>query len=141
MFRWSLSTDLNSTASHLAILLLRIGIALLLLTHGIPKLVMIITGNIHFPDPIGIGSTLTLILSTFAEVICPIFVFLGLGTRLSAIPPIIDLSVAAFIQHGADPIAVKEKALLYLLVFVVLLFTGAGRFSFDHKLHSRRFKR
>ena len=141
MFHRSLSTDLNSTASHLAILILRIGIAVLLLTHGIPKLVMIITGNIHFADPLGIGSGLSLVLSTFAETICMIFIFFGLGTRLAAIPPIIDLSVAAFVQHGSDPIAIKEKALLYLLVFAVLLFTGAGKFSFDHKLHARRFKR
>lgn len=141
MFHRSLSTDLNSTASHLAILILRIGIVVLLLTHGIPKLVMIATGNFHFPDPIGIGSTLSLILSTFAEVICPVFIFLGLGTRLATLPLIIDLSVAAFIQHGADPVVIKEKALLYLLAFVVLLFAGAGRFSFDHKLHARRFKR
>jgi len=141
MFRWSLSTDLNATPVHLAILMLRIGIAVLMWTHGIPKLIMLITGSIHFTDPIGLGSLLSLILSTFAEAICILFIFLGLGTRLATIPLIINMSVAAFIQHAADPIGTKEKALLYLLVFVVLLFTGAGRFSFDHKFHMRRFKR
>lgn len=141
MFHRSLSPDLNSTAAHLAILILRIGIIALLWTHGIPKLIMIISGNFQFPDPVGIGSILSLVLSAFAEGICVIFILVGLGTRLATIPLIINMSVAAFIQHAGDPIGTREKALLYLLVFVVLLFAGAGRFSLDHKLYSRRFKR
>lgn len=141
MFRWSLSTNLNSTRSHFAILILRVGIFALMLTHGLPKLLMLISGNIHFPDPVGIGPLPGLILVTFAEVVCGVFIFLGLGTRLATIPLIIDMAVAAFIQHSSDPFGSKEKALLYLLVFVVLIFIGAGRFSFDYQLSSRRFKR
>jgi putative oxidoreductase len=42
------------------------------------------------------------------------------------------MSVAAFIAHGSDPFGRKELALLYLVVFVFLLFTGSGKFSVDY---------
>ena len=41
--------------------------------------------------------------------------------------------VAAFIVHGADPFAKKEKALLYAICFLVIAITGAGKYSIDKK--------
>jgi len=39
--------------------------------------------------------------------------------------------VAAFVVHGADSFADKEKALLYFAVFLAIYFMGAGKFSID----------
>jgi len=72
-----------------AILLLRIGTASLILTHGIPKLLRILEGDFSFGDPIGIGPTASLILVTFAEAICAALVIIGLVTRAALIPLII----------------------------------------------------
>lgn len=141
MFRWSFSPNLDSTPAHFAILIMRLGIAALMWTHGLPKLNMIITGNFHFFDPVEIGPVASLILATFAEIICPVFICVGLATRFATIPVIIEMSVAAFVQHANAPIGIREKALLYLLVFLVLLFTGAGKYSFDNRLSSRKFRR
>ena len=60
-----------------------------------------------------------------------IFIALGLATRLSTIPWIVTMMVAAFVAHGADPFAKKELALSYLIVGVILFLTGPGRFSID----------
>ncbi len=85
----------------------------------------------EFPDPFHIGSPLSLALAVFGELFCPVLVFVGLATRLAAIPPVIVMSVAIFAIHWEQPLAQKELALVYLLPFVVLMMTGAGAFSLD----------
>lgn len=102
-----------------------------MLTHGLPKLQKILAGNYQFADPIGLGPELSLILVTFAEVICAILIIVGLLTKLAAIPLIIDMAVAFFIVHQADPFGDKEITLIFLGMFLALLFTGPGRYSLD----------
>jgi putative oxidoreductase len=91
-----------------------------------------------FPDPIGLGSQISLSLTIFAEVFCSIAIILGLATRLVAIPLIITMSVAVFIIHADDPWQKKEFALLYLVPYLTLVFTGAGRFSLDAVIKKRK---
>lgn len=135
MIKNLLSTDLSKLVSaHYSVLLLRVGAGGLILTHGLPKLIKVFSGDFSFYDPLGLGPELSLILSAFAEGICGICIAIGLGTRLAAIALIINMSTAFFVVHASDPFAVKEKAMLYLLMFVVLLITGSGKFSLDAKL-------
>lgn len=115
------------------LLIVRIAVAAFMLTHGYPKLMKLLAGGeIQFANPFGLGMYFSLVLAVFAEFFCSILVGLGIGTRLAAIPLIITMSVAAFIAHGSDPFGRKELALLYLVVFVFLLFTGSGKFSVDY---------
>ena len=116
---------------HAGLLVLRLGMSGLMLTHGLPKFMNLVQGNMDFGDPIGLGSTLSLILTVIGEAICPLLIIIGFKTRLASIPTIITMAVAAFVVHGADPIATKEKALLYLVGFIVIALTGAGKFSVD----------
>ncbi len=135
MFKKLFSTDLNSLISpHYAVLLLRIGAGILIFTHGLPKLLKVFSGDFSFGDPIGIGPALSLILVAFAEGICSIFVTLGLGTRLAAFVLCINMSVIAFVAHAGDPFSSKEKGLLFLVMFLVILLTGGGKYSLDQKL-------
>lgn len=116
-----------------ALLIVRIAVAAFMLTHGYPKLMKLLAGGeIQFADPFGLGMYFSLVLAVFAEFFCSILVGLGIGTRLAAIPLIVTMSVAAFIAHSSDPFGRKELALLYLVVFVFLLFTGSGKFSVDY---------
>lgn len=111
------------------LLVLRVGMSALMLTHGIPKLINLIQGDMSFGDPLGIGSTLSFILVVFAEAICPILIILGLRTRLAAIPVIITMAVAAFIVHGNDPFSSMEKALMYLVGFTAIALMGGGKYT------------
>jgi len=132
------NTNYNHRSLDIFLLLLRISIAALMLTHGIPKLDTLLEGGlIKFADPIGIGAPASLALAVFAEVICSIFLILGLGTRLAVIPLIVNMLVAVFIVHGNDPLEVKEMAIHFLLVFIFILVAGAGSLSID-KLISRK---
>ena len=106
----------------------------MLFGHGLGKLQNFSARVDPFPDPLGIGANLSLGLTVFAEFCCSIFLVLGLFTRLATIPLLIAMSVAVFIVHKADPFSSKEKALLYLIGYLVILLTGPGRFSLDKLL-------
>lgn len=99
--------------------------------HGWPKLMAFSERMDGFADPFGLGSTLSLILIVFAEVVCSILVVLGLWTRAALIPLIIGMAVIAFMVKGDAAFGEKELALVYLFGFVTLFFTGSGRFSID----------
>ncbi|SMO49877.1 DoxX family protein [Gracilimonas mengyeensis] len=135
MFNKLTSTDVNKFISvHYSVLLLRIGAGLFIFTHGLPKLMKVINGDFGFADPIGIGPELSLILAAFAEGICGLFVTLGLWTRIASFILVINMAVAVFFAHAGDPFSQKEKALIFLLMFMVTLFTGGGKYSIDSKL-------
>ncbi|MAN60218.1 MAG: DoxX family protein [Flavobacteriaceae bacterium] len=119
------------TSYHAGLLLLRLGFSGLMLTHGLPKLLRALQGNLEFGDPLGLGPTLSLLLVIIGEVICPLLIIVGWKTRWAAIPTIITMAVAAFVVHGNDPFGQKEKALLYLVAFIVIALVGPGRYSFD----------
>jgi putative oxidoreductase len=133
------TTNLELAKIDLGLLILRIGAAGLMLTHGYPKLIELF-GNeeIAFADPFGVGMSTTLALAVFAEFICSILVILGLGTRIAVIPLIITMFTAAFIIHASDPFQRKEMALIYLIIFTVLLITGAGKYSLDFYWQRRK---
>lgn len=53
-------------------MLFRLGFGGMMLTHGIPKLMKLISGDFSFGDPIGIGAPASLVLATFGELVFPI---------------------------------------------------------------------
>jgi len=125
------SASFTNGTVHFSLLLMRVVFGAMMLTHGWPKLMNFASLSRRFADPFHIGSTTSLGLVVFAEVFCSVFVILGLLTRLAAIPLIICMCVALFVIHGHDAIEVKEKAILYLTAFIIVLFCGPGRISFD----------
>jgi putative oxidoreductase len=123
-----------------AILILRIGIAALMLIHGFPKLAMLLSdGPIQFPPVLGLSSELSLGLAVFAEVFCSILILVGFGTRLATIPLITTMLVAVLYIHAADPFTNKELALHYVLAYALLLISGSGRYSVDHIIQRKQF--
>lgn len=116
----------------LGLLLLRVGFGgIMLLIHGMGKAFSFGQLALVFPDPLHIGSTASLALACFAEVLCAAFVMLGLATRLAVIPLIINMSVAIIMVHAGDGGAKKELAVVYLIAFVTIGISGPGRLSLD----------
>jgi len=119
--------------TNLVLLVARLGVAGLMLTHGWPKLQMLLNGGeIKFADPLGIGMTTSLVLVIFAEMVCSILIGIGLKTRLATIPLLINMATAGFIHHASDPIGAKEKTFLFMIIYLFLLLKGSGRISIDY---------
>ena len=118
-------------AADWAVLILRVGISLLMVTHGYAKLSKFISGDHAFADPIGIGEELSLMLTIGAEFFCSILLIIGLASRAVLIPLLFTMLVVLFIVHANDPFDKKEHALLFIIPYITLLFTGPGRFSLD----------
>ncbi len=123
----------NSLQVNIGLTLLRISASAMMLTHGYPKFQKLLSGDFEFGDPLGLGPTPSLFLAIIGEFICPILVLIGFKTRLAAIPTVITMAVAAFVVHAADPFGTKEKALLFLTMFLVIALVGPGKYSLDKK--------
>ena len=140
MKRMLFQTTFHERSLDLALLVTRISIAGFMLEHGIPKLRKLLDGNFDFADPLGFGPGLSLVFTVFAEVICSLFIFIGLGTRLAVVPLIITMLVAIFVIHSADGFEKQELALHYLLVYSLLFVTGSGKCSIDYWLFNKQRK-
>lgn len=118
--------------TNLGLLFFRVFIGLsMAFAHGLGKVppsegVVAMVSGLGFPAPWFFAW-----LTAFAEFGCGLLIALGLATRPAAFILAINMAVAGFIFHAADPFKVKELALAYLFSAVALCFTGAGKFSVD----------
>jgi putative oxidoreductase len=126
-----LSISCSDWAFNLGMLLLRMGAGALMIPHGYNKLVHFSEMKSSFMNFLGLGSMLSLVLVIFAEFFCGMFVMLGLFTRLTIIPLIIDMSVAIFRAHKGDVFGDGASAALFLTSFLALLLCGPGKASVD----------
>ncbi|WP_439558879.1 DoxX family protein [Dyadobacter sp.] len=122
-------------SADFGVLILRVGISCLMLTHGYAKLSGYLGGDHAFADPIGIGEELSYILTILAEFGCSILLILGLFTRAALIPLIFTMLVVVFIVHGPDSFDKKEHGVSFLITYFTLFFTGPGKYSIDSKLY------
>lgn len=122
---------LSSSASDWVVLAIRLIFGTLMLIHGVQKIMSYDALSASFPDPIGLGSRLSLQLAIFAELFCSLGVITGLLFRLAVIPIIFTMCMAAFVAMKGMPWAQRELPVSYLLVFVLLFLSGPGRLSLD----------
>ncbi|MCK5440372.1 MAG: DoxX family protein [Maribacter sp.] len=123
----------NNLQSNIGLALLRIVPSAMLLSHGIPKFQKLLNGNLEFADSVGIGAAPSLFLTVIGEFVCPILIIIGFNTRWAAVYSAITMSIIGFVHHAADPFKVKEKALMFLVIFVVIIILGPGKYSMDKK--------
>jgi putative oxidoreductase len=129
-----LRMDFVPGSVDLGLLALRLWLGLtMLLNHGLEKLTHFHEKAGSFPDPLGIGSTASLGLAVFAEVVAAALLAAGLFTRFAALVLTINLTVAFLMVHklalsGAHS---GELAFVYLAGFVALFLAGGGRYSMD----------
>ncbi len=115
----------------IGLLILRLGFGGVMLTHGLPKLMNFNEYAQQFPALFGVPPKVNLSLAIGAEVFCSLLVIIGFKTKYVTLPLVATMFTAFFIIHAADPFQVKELALLYMMAFITLFFTGAGKYSVD----------
>jgi putative oxidoreductase len=139
MKRYLISCPPTSFKSSLCLLLMRVVFGGgMLVGHGWGKLTNFGSAVEGFPDPLGIGSFMSLLGAVLAETVFAALVTAGFLTRVALVPLIFTMAIAAFMIHGGDPLfgpgPAKEMALLYMFGYIVILIGGPGRFSVDHYL-------
>lgn len=125
--------------TDLGILILRLSLGALMILHGISKLmhgpgfIENIVASAGLPSFIAYGVYV-------GEVIAPIFIILGYGTRIAAAIFAFNMVVAVSLVHGADVFTLNETggwALelqgLYFFGALALVFTGGGKYAFSNK--------
>jgi putative oxidoreductase len=118
-------------------LVLRLWLGLtMLLNHGLEKVLKYSDMSGSFPDPLGVGSTASLVLAILGEAVGSALLVLGFFTRPAALSLVVTMGVACLLVHGGSLSGEKsgELAFIYLAGFLAILIAGPGRFSLDQLL-------
>jgi len=126
-----LSTKYSAGAFNLGMLVLRIATGLLLANHGYAKLVKFNGLKDKFMNFLHLGSTTSLSLIIFAELVCGILLILGLFTRFACIPILIGMGVVVFVASNGHIFAEGERGMVYLAATLTILLCGPGKISVD----------
>lgn len=122
----------SSLFNEITMLALRVTTGLFMaLVHGYPKLpvgegFIQATSDLGFPFPFFFAWAAGL-----TEFLGGIFLAVGIFTRPVGVLLAVTMGVAAFMQHAADPLKVKELALLYFVLAIVFAVRGGNKFSVD----------
>ncbi len=130
-----ISDDIRAKLTDIGLLIMRIWAGFVMLWfHGKDKVFDFAERADSFPDPLGIGSSLSLALAGGAEFFLSIFLIIGLFTRVIAIPLLFTMLVAAYAHAVAwgDPFSDYELALFFATTYLMFIFTGPGKLSVDH---------
>lgn len=141
IYKFLFPTKSDSTGASLFLLAMRILFGLLLMNHGIQKWSNFQELSLSFPDPLGVGSAMSLALAIFAELVCSMAFVAGVLYRLALLPMIFTMGMAFFVIHANDSFSVKELAFVYLAVFILMYIAGPGKFSIDYMVGSELNRR
>nr|WP_297309927.1 DoxX family protein [uncultured Flavobacterium sp.] len=124
---------------NLGLLVLRVGFGLLMIPHGWGKLMRFEELEIKFMNFMGLGSTISLGLVIFSELLCSVLLIFGLLTRWATIPLIVTAIVISS-AHQWDFFGESELGSAYLFAYIAILFLGPGKLSLDHLFSKKRKK-
>ncbi|MBL9133829.1 MAG: DoxX family protein [Verrucomicrobiaceae bacterium] len=121
-------------SADFGLLILRVALGFsMLLLHGRGKLLNFSSTVEKFPAVLGIPSNIGLGVAVFAEVLCSALLIAGFLTRFAALMLSAVMGGAFFFVHKSALVGEQsgELAMVYLVAYVTLLFTGAGKYSVD----------
>ncbi len=129
--------EFGNSAINISLLILRIFIGGFMLKHGIQKWIHFDAIVDNFPNPVYLGSRFSLQASICIEIVCSIFILLGLLTRLFIIPVILQMFVIICLVHLNELLSEGELSIFYFVGYLVLFFLGPGKLSIDATIQHR----
>src|SRR5258708_35772790 len=145
LLKKSIAVEPNGVAANFGHLFLRVSAGIMIFyIHGLHKLEGWIAylqqgtpwtlaeevAGMHFPAPLA-----SAVAATLVQLICSLFIIVGLFTRINAILLFCALS-GAILQNllaGRDP----QLAILYTIAVTTLVFIGGGKYSLDAKVFAK----
>jgi len=123
----------------IARLLLRLGFGILLMFHGMHKLISGIAPIQGMLQSHGLPAWFGYAVF-IGEIIAPIFIILGFYSRIAALIMAFNMLVAISLTTGFFPVHLTksgapmfELPLLYFLAAVILFFAGPGKYAINRK--------
>jgi putative oxidoreductase len=101
-----------------------------------PKLAHFEHELVAFPDPMGIGHQVSFAVALLSAGACSLVVGIGIFARLASMPIIYTMMMVLLMAARGFEGADVQSALLYALPYTVIVLTGPGRWSLDHRLAS-----
>jgi len=89
--------------------------------------------DLHFPSPLFMAY-----LGKGIEFVAGLLFLLGLFTRIAIIPLIITMLIITFGMGKGKIYMDDQHPFLFVLLFLVIFFTGPGNFSLDHILFQKK---
>jgi len=123
---------------EIARLLLRLSLGILILFHGIHKVIHGVSGvkamlsSSGLPDVLAYGVYV-------GELIAPIFIILGLYARVASLVLAFNMLVAIFLAYGFSFSLAKygglsmESPLIFMIMSIVVALLGSGKYSVNNK--------
>jgi len=128
-----LTSDVGSPFNNAALLIFRVLLAVeLFRVHGLKKFRVKNGEKEHVPNPLNLPEALNSCVASFSDTVVPVFMLLGLGTRLAILPTIGVTAIGYFVVHRHDSVEVRDVPYMYTLCLLFLLVLGAGTYSLDH---------
>lgn len=126
--------------NDLGLLLLRVTLSILMLFHGVSKLVYGADFIGQIVDGAGLPHFVTYGVY-IGEVVAPLFILVGYATRIASAIYSFNMVVATLLVHASQFFTVNpetggwtlELQGLYFLAALVLVFTGAGKYAVSKK--------
>ncbi|SFV55314.1 DoxX family protein [hydrothermal vent metagenome] len=122
----------------IAKLLLRISLGVLILFHGVHKLIYGIDSVTAMITAEGLPAFLAYGVY-IAELIAPIFIILGLYARVAAALLAFNMIVAIYVSYGFALTLSKygalawERPLLFLIMSILVILLGSGKYAVNSK--------
>jgi putative oxidoreductase len=125
-------------SSDIAKLLLRLTVGVLILFHGIYKVIHGVDGiklllkNAGLPEVFSYGVYV-------GELIIPIFIILGLYARVASLVLVLNMFMAIFLAYGFSFSLAKygglsmESPLMFLIMGILIFLLGSGKYSVNSK--------
>lgn len=128
-----------SRQNDLGLLILRLGIAVLMLFHGVNKMwngldgIRYLLGEAHLPSFLAYGAFV-------GEVLAPLLILMGYRTRLAAVVLAGNMLMAIGMAHLSQIFEVTatgawaiELPMLFMIPAIALCFTGGGKYALSHR--------
>jgi putative oxidoreductase len=133
-----LHSNLGEKANDYAILAFRILISSeLIYVHGLKKLGIGVAVAEVVPNPIGLPDFVNESIAIAANLIAPVFIIFGLGTRIASALVLCVTLTGLLAMHLHDDPMVRDIPYIYSCCFLLVFFVGSGRFSLDRLLRNQ----
>lgn len=131
-----LQSDLGNGLNNYIIFIFRIVVSLeLIVVHGLKKIGIATAFAEIVPNPFGLPHMVNEPFAITANLICPLFIIVGLGTRIACIPIVIVTLTGYFIVHSGGSLIERDIPFMYSMAFLLIAFTGGGRCSLDNIIY------